>query len=155
MDLRVLWKGATFVDMGFKGQNFTWIGKSSEELIKERIDEALVNFEWIEAFPRIQVFNLPIIGSYHAPVLVDFDFRDVKGRKQFKFEILGMEKNDCSQIIKEGWSYTFKGSFAFKLVRKLKKCSRLLLDWSREMFLIIRRKLKKLKGKLLSCRMLS
>lgn len=65
-------------------------------MIKERIDEALVNFEWIEAFPRIQVFNLPIIGSYHAPVLVDFDFCDVKGRKQFKFEILGMEKNDCS-----------------------------------------------------------
>ena len=57
-------------------------------MIKERIDRALVNLRWMEDFLRTQVFNLPIVWSDHALVLVDSEFRDLKVAKQFKFEII-------------------------------------------------------------------
>ena len=89
-------------------------------MIKERIDRGLANVEWLEKFPRTQVINLPIVGLDYGPVLVDADYSEVKSKKQFKFEIIWMEKEECGQIIKEGWEAQFKGSNGFQLVQKLK-----------------------------------
>lgn len=70
MGFRNLVEQSGFIDLGFNGQKFTWIGKK-EVLIKERLDRAVVNIDWVGKFPRTQVFNLPIIGSDHAPIMVD------------------------------------------------------------------------------------
>lgn len=61
-----------------------------------------MNLKWVESFLRSQVFNMLIIGSDHALVLVDSYFYDVKGKKKFKFEIIWVEKGECGQIIREG-----------------------------------------------------
>ena len=95
-------------DFRFKGQIFTWINKRERGVIKERIDKGLANMEWLEKFPRTQVINLPIVGSDHGPVLVDADYSDMKSPRQFKFEIIWMDKEECGQIIKEGWETQFK-----------------------------------------------
>ena len=55
-----------FIDLKFQGQKFTWINKKKDGFIKERIDRALFNLRWLEKFPRMQVFNLHIVGSDHA-----------------------------------------------------------------------------------------
>ena len=90
------------IDVKPQVQRFTWICKMEEGIIKERIDRALVNLNWMEEFLRTQVFNLPIIGCDHGPVLMDADFKDLRAQKQFKFEIFWVEKKMCRQIIKEG-----------------------------------------------------
>ena len=40
-------------DAHYKGQKFTWYGIREGELIKERLDKALVNLEWMEAFSNM------------------------------------------------------------------------------------------------------
>ena len=70
----------------YKGQKLTWYGIKEGELIKERLDRALVNLEWMEAFPNMQVLNLVAIGSDHCPIVVNTDYKDKKGRGKFKFE---------------------------------------------------------------------
>ncbi|OMO61796.1 hypothetical protein CCACVL1_23233 [Corchorus capsularis] len=86
-----------------QGQKFTWIGKRDEMIIKERLDRALVNTEWLEKVPR-----------------------------SFKFEIMWTEKEECEQVIRDGWSSEFQGSKAYILVQKQHRCRKALLDWSRK-----------------------
>ncbi|XWS18039.1 hypothetical protein CRYUN_Cryun32bG0008000 [Craigia yunnanensis] len=73
-------------EVHFKGQQFTWFGMKEGELIKERLDRVLANLEWLELFHKIQVFNLPAVGSDHSPIVVDTDFNDGKAVRRFKFE---------------------------------------------------------------------
>ena len=41
----------SFIDLILQGLKFTWINKKEDELIKERIDRALVNLKWLEVYP--------------------------------------------------------------------------------------------------------
>ncbi|OMP12130.1 reverse transcriptase [Corchorus capsularis] len=120
-------------DLHYQGQRFTWLDKR-ESLIKERIDRAIANMQWMETFAKTQVFNLPIVGSDHSPILVDSNFCDKKVPKQFKFEIIWDEKEECEQIIRDGWSSAFQGSHSYQVVQKLKKCRRMLIAWSKKAF---------------------
>ena len=86
------------IDLKAQGQRFTWVCRREDEVIKERIDRAMVNVIWLESFPRTQVFNLPIVGSDHGPILVDSDFRDGKSKKQFKFELYGLRKRNVGRL---------------------------------------------------------
>ena len=72
---------SNLIDLNSQGQRFTWISKKDKGIIKEMIDRALVNLEWIECYPRTQVFKLPIVGLDHEPVLVDSYCRDLKAPK--------------------------------------------------------------------------
>ena len=40
-----------FVDLGFSGPTFTWHGKRGGELIWERLDRGLANYDWLAKFP--------------------------------------------------------------------------------------------------------
>ena len=91
------------IDLNYQGKKFTWINKRESGVIKERIDRVLVNLRWLEEYPRTQVFNLSIVGSDHLPILVNIDYRDMRAPKQFKFEIIWIESEECGQIIKAGW----------------------------------------------------
>ncbi|XVE61300.1 hypothetical protein DITRI_Ditri06bG0028900 [Diplodiscus trichospermus] len=109
--IRAEWKMGVFkqlvedcelIDLKSQGQNFTWMNKREEGCIREKIDRVLANLSWVEMYPRAQVVNLPIIRSDHSPVLIDVDFRDIKASRQFKFEIIWTEREECGQIIRQG-----------------------------------------------------
>ena len=51
-------------------------------------------------------------------MLVNYDCRDLKATKQFKFEILWAENEKFGMIIKEGWEAQFQGFYDFQLVQK-------------------------------------
>ena len=100
---RQMVENCKLIDLQFKGQKFTWINRREEGMIKERIDKGLVNLAWLEQYPRTQVINLPIIGSDHRPIYIDSDYCEGRAPKQFKFEIIWTEKEECGQVIREGW----------------------------------------------------
>ncbi|XVF37472.1 hypothetical protein REPUB_Repub20aG0011000 [Reevesia pubescens] len=78
-----------------QGQFFTWFGIRDGELIKERLDRVLVNFDWMEAFPDMQVFVLPAVGSDHSPIVMNSVRKDKKGPRRFKFENTWMDMEEC------------------------------------------------------------
>ena len=95
-------KGCNLNNVLFKGQKFTWFDTRDRKLIKERLDRALINLEWMEQFPNTQGFDLFAIGSDHSPIVLLIEMRDKRAPKEFKFESnwLGME--ECKEIVIKG-----------------------------------------------------
>ena len=49
---------SSLMDIGFKGNVFTWINKRFDGvLVKERIDRVLANVEWLNSFPNTEVIH--------------------------------------------------------------------------------------------------
>ena len=101
-------------------------------MIRERLDKALVNLEWEEAYPCTQVQNFPTVGFDHSPIMVNFDFHDKRALRRFKFEIIWVEMEECVELIRKGWECKGQGSQIYKLVQKLKGCRTMLTKWSKE-----------------------
>lgn len=96
------------INLHFKGLKFTWENKRKSGMIRERIERALVNMLRVKSYPKSQVVNLPMVGSDHAPLLVDTDVKEKWGPKQFKFKILWTQNDECGQI-----SLRFDGRLVF------------------------------------------
>ena len=69
---------------------------------------------------------------------VDYDFRDKRSGKKFKFEAKWMSIEGCEEAIRERCETEVEGSKVFQLVQKLKKCKVLLKEWSKKIWLAIR-----------------
>ena len=67
-----------FVDLGFSGLTFTWHGRHWGELIWERLDRGVANFEWLAQFPIGRVRHLSCFTSNHKLILLTLD---AKGEK--------------------------------------------------------------------------
>ena len=85
--LSVLLLKIVFFYLGFSGQAYTWTNKRySSSPIYERLDRGLVNPEWCALYPNTNVFNLPILMSDHAPILISTEGNYKKPSQGFKFE---------------------------------------------------------------------
>ena len=62
-----------FVDLGFSGLVFTWHGRCWGELIWERLDRRVANYEWLARFPIGRVWHLSCFTSDHKPILLTLD----------------------------------------------------------------------------------
>ncbi|KAG8472191.1 hypothetical protein CXB51_036355 [Gossypium anomalum] len=59
-------------DLGFQGPPFTW----HRGFLSERLDKAVGNDSWVEAFPNCLITHLPRIKSDHRPLLMKFCYDD-------------------------------------------------------------------------------
>ncbi|XWS29657.1 hypothetical protein CRYUN_Cryun24cG0048500 [Craigia yunnanensis] len=117
---------------GFNGQKFTWFGIREGVLIKERLDRILVNLEWMEEFPNIQVTNLLAVGSDHSPIVMETKHKDRKGERKFKVEAIWVIMKGCEKVVKKGWEKRFERTNVDQVVEKLEYCKKLLIDWSKK-----------------------
>ncbi|KAL2936222.1 Exodeoxyribonuclease III [Bienertia sinuspersici] len=63
---------AGMIDLGFQGNPFTWTnGREGAAVIRERLDRAITNTKWLEAFPKTKVMHLTRTYSDHCPILVN------------------------------------------------------------------------------------
>ena len=68
-----------FVDLGFPGPTFMRKGKHQGEWIWERLDQGVVNYDWLEKFSMCRIRNLFCFTSDHYPILLTLD---AEGEKQ-------------------------------------------------------------------------
>lgn len=63
--------GTKVVDLGFKGQLFTWTNNwEGIHLIKERLNRAKANATWVTKFLSITIICKLMIGYDHCPMVV-------------------------------------------------------------------------------------
>jgi hypothetical protein len=99
-------------DLGFSGPAYTWTNKRfSSTPIFERLDRCLANAEWCAIFPSTNVFNLPIILSDHAPILISTESKFHKPKLQFKFENWWTYEDDFQGVAKNAWNASSKKPF--------------------------------------------
>jgi endonuclease/exonuclease/phosphatase family metal-dependent hydrolase len=88
-------------DLGYSGPAYTWTNKRfASNPIFERLDRCLANAEWCTLFPNTNVFNLPIILSDHAPILVSTESKHQRPRLHFNLKIGGLMKKIFSVLPK-------------------------------------------------------
>lgn len=138
------------IDLEFKGINYTWTNKRlKEDNIRERIDKAFANTDWRLKFPLALVFHEPIVGSDHAPLILNCCVPLKKVKRIFKFESMWTTSPKCRDVICSSWSYSGPRSFMFSWNKKLKNCRSALKTWSKGEFGNNKTRLAKLKSQLL------
>lgn len=130
--------GCGMIDLEFKGPKFTWNnGQVSGDHIKERLDRAVCNLNFRRAFPRLIAANTEMMISDHCLLLVDFFHRSSSFRRSFKFENFWVDHIDYPTVVCNGWSEELCGDWRNPVPRtfeRLRKCGRVLWDWSRKAF---------------------
>ncbi|KAL0301897.1 UNVERIFIED_CONTAM: hypothetical protein Sradi_6466500 [Sesamum radiatum] len=67
-------------DLGFSGELFTWCNHCEfPTKVRERLDRACGDRQWIDRFPEATVSNLPIACSDHVALILKCDVRDRGG----------------------------------------------------------------------------
>lgn len=90
------------MDLGFKGNIFTWQrGNSVETVVRERLDRYMANNAWCVMFPYSEVLHFPIYKSDHARILLKFgkDKTRHKKGKLFRFESLWLSNVECEKVV--------------------------------------------------------
>ncbi|KAG5524499.1 hypothetical protein RHGRI_031233 [Rhododendron griersonianum] len=138
-----------FMDLEFKGSAYTWTNnQGGTGNIRERLDRAVATVEWRDLFPYTQIFHDLLLGSDHAPLIVNCCIPLKRVPYQFKFESMWCTSEECGEVIAGAWSTDHRGSEQIILAQKLKKCREALKVWSRKRFGNNLEKIKELKSQL-------
>lgn len=92
------------LDLESKGCNYTWISNPWDgRVTRERIDRVLANWPWRSLFPHAIFVALPIITSYHTPIILYPKPKEKSGRC-LRYEAFWEKHEACNSVTKEGWN---------------------------------------------------
>lgn len=94
------------LDLGFVGTKFTWMrGLNTESFKGARLDRALSNVEWRAKFPNASFDHLPIIGSDHAPLLLNtMPSTQLTSNKGFRFNAAWTTHTSFLNLVQCSWN---------------------------------------------------
>ncbi|KAL2904687.1 Catalase-peroxidase [Bienertia sinuspersici] len=136
---------AGMIDLGFQGNPFTWTnGREGAAVIRERLDRAIANTKWLEAFPKTKVMHLTRTYSDHYPILVNLDSDNIKhGNYPFRCKEFWLEHPFFAEFFCKSW---FNGNAPF--LHGLKNFMQNVTNWNCNVFGNITKKKKKLLARL-------
>ena len=140
-----------FVDLGYLGPDFTWHGRRRNELIWERLDRGVANYDWLAKFPTARISHLHCFTSNHRPIVLALDSNGEAQRwrrKPFRFEAMWLKDSGCKEIVTKAWDCNVVGTPMYVATKKLKKCKKRLKEWDRDHFGSVKNNIKKLKEQL-------
>ncbi|XP_020970175.1 uncharacterized protein LOC110268393 [Arachis ipaensis] len=137
------------MDLDIKGGRFTWFGNPRNGFItRERIDRALVNWEWRVLYQQASLKALPAISSDHCPLVLDIN-QVQKIDKSFKFEAFWTDHEECEDIVRKGWEKEDVQGCAWKgITTRMENCKEELRKWSRRTIKRADKEIHKLKEEL-------
>ena len=125
--------------------DFIWHGIRKGELIWERLDRGVANYEWLAKFPMGRIKHLNCFTLNYRPILLSLDenVEHQKWRqKPFHFKAMWVKDPGCKEIITRAWDCTPDGTPMYVATTKLKRCKKHLKAWSQDHFANILRKIK-------------
>ncbi|XP_071924898.1 uncharacterized protein [Coffea arabica] len=115
--------------LDFDGSKFTWTNGS----IWQRLDRALVNGKWLEAYSASRVWHLARGRSDHAPLLIKCMSA---GTVPASFRFLNVWRRHplFKDVVSEAWGPEVRGVGMVKFYNKLMNVRQCLKRWNREVF---------------------
>ncbi|XP_015958038.1 uncharacterized protein LOC107482150 [Arachis duranensis] len=137
------------MDLDIKGGRFTWFENPRNGFItRERIDRALVNWEWRVLYQQASLKALPAISSDHCPLVLVIN-QVQKVEKSFKFEAFWTDHEECENIVRKGWEKENVQGCAWKgITTRMENCKEELTKWSRRTIKRADKEIHKLKEEL-------
>jgi hypothetical protein len=128
------------VDLGAVDGHFTWSdGRDPSVRIRERLDRAIASPEWMCKFGKAGVKVLPMVGSDHAPIVLDCFLHEDRGKKPFRFFEAWAHVPECRDIVSSVWLPTGTGSGGGPLMEKTRRVGKLLQQWQAKHWRAIQR----------------
>lgn len=94
-----------FADIGYNGNDFTWRNKRyGPQHIRQRLDRAISNHEWMLKFPKATLTHLPATNSNHCPILLNLYQESSRKPFPFKFELAWTRDINCDRVIITTWN---------------------------------------------------
>ncbi|XP_075665228.1 uncharacterized protein LOC142634864 [Castanea sativa] len=124
-------------EVAFVGPCFTWIYQKKDGIqIRERLDRALANQDWISLFPLAKLFHKSSSASDHIPLLLKFVHipKRKKQKKLFRFESMWLGDARCEKIVSDAWSEGLLSCSPFPIERCLEECKSKLKNWNHNEF---------------------
>ena len=137
-----------FIDLGYSGLDFTWHGKWRGELVWERLDRGVANYEWLDLFPTGRVVHLHCFTFDHRPLLLSLDPNGESKkwkRKLFRFKAMWTADPGCNNTMARAWTTQAEGTPLHIAAVKLKRCKKKLKKWSRHHFGNVKKQIKETK----------
>lgn len=96
---------AGLVDIGYSGCPFTWTNARDDlDMIKERLDRALVNARLLETFPHTKVLHLPRTHSDHSPLIISLYDDVMQGPFPFRCKEVWIEHPNFKSFFTQNWA---------------------------------------------------
>ncbi|KAG2303409.1 hypothetical protein Bca52824_032060 [Brassica carinata] len=115
-------------DLKHSGNHLSWRGSRHTHFIRSRLDRAMSNCGWAEAFPLGRSKYLRFEGSDHRPLLTFFNNDRSKGRGVFRFNRTLTENEEVTDLIDATWNHDPLES----VIAKLNSCRKGIIQWTRE-----------------------
>nr|XP_048330864.1 uncharacterized protein LOC125422764 [Ziziphus jujuba var. spinosa] len=138
-------------DLGFIGGRFTWDNRQcGQALIRERIDRAVVNKEWIAKFPLSLVEHLVFEESDHCPILIRLGGQEKRVKKPFRFLKVLTTDRSSNYVIEKAWNADIRpGMNCHKLKISFQETTKALRIWNKEVFGFADKEIRNLEADLL------
>ncbi|KAL6197128.1 hypothetical protein ACLB2K_032740 [Fragaria x ananassa] len=108
-------------------------GEDVNEIIRERLDRANGNAEWLRDWPESFVKHEPRIGSDHCPMILYFQAKVERFKKPFRFEASWVKDPDCDEVVAACWKSECSDPFR-RWSENLESCKSGLSRWSKAKF---------------------
>lgn len=115
-------------DLKHTGEQLSWRGNRHSHFIRSRLDRAMGNCAWAEAFPMGRCRYLRFEGSDHRPLLSYFNSNRTRKRGMFRFNRALTEQEEVTQVVDEAWNSSPLDS----VIAKLNNCRRMIIQWTKE-----------------------
>ncbi|KAL5785815.1 hypothetical protein ACOSQ2_008207 [Xanthoceras sorbifolium] len=118
------------VDMGFIGQNFTWMTKRGiGEEIWYRLDRALWSMDWRLNYVKGFMKNLPRINSDHCPLLIHLASKHIPDSKNkpFRFEAMWLKHSMFNKLVSDSCNQE-----RVSISSKVGRLTEVLNKWNKE-----------------------
>ncbi|KAF4368490.1 hypothetical protein F8388_018614 [Cannabis sativa] len=87
--------------------------EESDDLIKERLDRALCDPEWMVSYPKAGVRALAIKDSDHAPLVLDLFLDRERFHTPFRYLDAWSRDEGCKAVIQQAWAIDVRGKSAY------------------------------------------
>lgn len=93
------------VDLGYIGRKFTWENRQEGHmLIKEKLDRAIINNEWLMMFQQATIKHLNMEASDHCPILLQTDKTPSFQQRPFRFFKAWMIDLTRCDVVDQAWN---------------------------------------------------